>query len=263
MKPYWSLHSKQLPCQSTDPKLVIFLLFIATALLVMLCGSKLTKRHDKDDVQPINIILVLDFFKQLDRRSTDDERDKNLGMAIRYLDQLTKQSIEMRKMDATYDFQGQPWSVMQFNIMEAAMLALKVYPQQDELIYMAFTLLSLVANGNDDIQRRLWEDPNHNDIEFFIKVMRDSLNRAKMEEEPTENEERLSAEIQRKGCLLLGGFDNVDASTKIIKLGGLSVLIDAMQWYRFHAGVCKWALWAVFNLCYDRPKHQCEPLRYR
>jgi hypothetical protein len=90
--------------------------------------------------------------------------------------------------------------------------------------------------------------------------MRDSLERAKMEEDPPENEERLSAEIQRKGCLLLGGFDNADASTKIIEIGGLSVLIDAMQWYRFHAGVCKWALWAAFNLCYDRPKHQCEPL---
>ena len=42
------------------------------------------------------------------------------------------------------------------------------------------------------------------------------------------------------------------------EIGGLDVVVDAMDWYRFHEGVCKWALWAGFHLCYDRHEIQSE-----
>ena len=42
------------------------------------------------------------------------------------------------------------------------------------------------------------------------------------------------------------------------EIGGLDVVVDAMDWYRFHEGVCKWALWEGFHLCYDRHEIQSE-----
>jgi hypothetical protein len=59
--------------------------------------------------------------------------------------------------------------------------------------------------------------------------------------------------------LFLGGFaEHPEGSAKVNEIGGLDVVVDAMDWYRFHEGVCKWALWAGFHLCYDRHEIQSE-----
>ena len=130
------------------------------------------------------------------------------------------------------------------------MLALKSYHNQDKIILLVLTLLSLLTR---DTSQSLLERIS-NDLQFIIDTLNSSLSRAKAIDEPFERDERLSAEIQRRGCLFLGGLaENDDAARHMIEVGGLDCIIDSLSWYRFHSGVCKWGLWAVFHLCYDRP----------
>ena len=38
--------------------------------------------------------------------------------------------------------------------------------------------------------------------------------------------------------------------TKIAEEDGLEAIIDAIDWYRYHAEVCNWGLWTLFTLCF-------------
>ena len=141
--------------------------------------------------------------------------------------------------------------------LDAAMFALESYPAEDRILLLSLTLISLMINNDADLQKELWQDSNH--LQSIITSIQSSLSRAKAVDEPSEKEERLSAELQRRGCLLLGGFaENAEAAARIVELRGLDAIIDTLQWYRFHTGVCKWGLWAVFHLCYDRLEYQSE-----
>jgi hypothetical protein len=181
---------------------------------------------------------ILDFFKR-ESEPSSDERMRNLPMAIRHLNSLAAMQHGNKQMR-----------------LEAAVLALKSYRDEDRVVLLALTQLSLLVN-NDTVLQNLFQQ----DQQLVIKVIQSSLSRAKVLDEPPEKDERLSAEIQRRGCLLLGGCaDNIEATSHIIESGGMDAILDALQWYRFHAGVAKWGLWAVFHLCYDRPEYQSEHL---
>lgn len=74
------------------------------------------------------------------------------------------------------------------------------------------------------------------------------MKRAKACPNPTEEQERISAELQRKGCLYLGALadGDQDIARKIVDEDGMIGLIDMLDWYRFHSDVVNWTLWAIF-----------------
>ena len=99
-------------------------------------------------------------------------------------------------------------------------------------------------------------DDNNNDIKKnYQKVKHSSLLLSSFKVK-----ERLAAELQRSLCLYLGALiddtnddddDNIDSrilTSRIINNGGLHTILDALNWYRFHAGVANWGCWAIFIL---------------
>jgi len=220
--------------------LMIFYL-IATSLLLIL----VTKTNKNRTNETRDLISIHDFFKHASEQSSD-EQVRSSVVAIQHLN-----SIIHLQSDVDED--------NRLLIIELTMLALKSYPDNDKIILLSLTLSSLLANNDAVIQKIIWKDSNY--LQVIIGTMQSSLSRAKAIDEPLEHDERLSAEIQRRGCLFLGGFsDDADAVKQIIDLGGINAVIEALQWYRFHAGVCKWGLWAVFHMCYDRQELQSEYL---
>ena len=137
------------------------------------------------------------------------------------------------------------------------------------------------VNGNNDVISY--------SIAVPIQAMRDALSRAKqcvIEEHDREDEqqrthfvqshehgssssssleqqEQLSAELQRKGCLFLGAIadENKDMATAVVDASGLDAILDAMDWFRFHEDVVNWALWSIFVLCYDHLGNKGELIR--
>jgi len=101
-----------------------------------------------------------------------------------------------------------------------------------------------------------------------------------------EERERISAELQRKACIYLGAIAEMDRTqeewgvddgavggggrhggtglrnaTSIVDDGGLEVILDSLMWFRFHVRVANWALWALFNICYDHGGNKKEFIR--
>jgi hypothetical protein len=218
---------------SSDSIMLLLGVIIAASLILLF-----VTRAAKSSNEAVDLPCILDFFKRASSDQSPDERMSNLPMAIRYLNSLAAMhgNKQMR--------------------LQAAVFALKSYRDDDRVVLLALTQLSLLVNNYTDtsIQNLLQQDQH-----VVIKTIQSSLSRAKLVDEPPEKDERLSSEIQRRGCLLLGGCaENIEAAAHIIGSGGMNAIIDALQWYRFHAGVSKWGLWAVFHLCYDRPEYQCE-----
>jgi len=96
-----------------------------------------------------------------------------------------------------------------------------------------------------------------------IDAMNDALERAKNVNEPSEDREQLSAELQRKSCLLLGALADGDTymATRLVDEGALHTILNALDWYRFHEDLANWALWALFILCYDHTPNKAQLLR--
>lgn len=150
---------------------------------------------------------------------------------------------------------------------DAAYIALKLHPSDDSIVAAAISLLALVA-GDTEVRRRHIEEADRFGLNVPVIAMRDSLRRAKLVEvEESENapekEERLSAELQRKGCLLLGAISDGDKNiaTKVVDEDGLKAVLDAIDWYRYHSDVANWSLWSVFVLCYDHKGNKGELMK--
>lgn len=145
---------------------------------------------------------------------------------------------------------------------EAAYSMLRMYPNDDDAVAAAISLNALVAKDEQVRERHLHEA----DVYGFnvpINAMRASLKRASSVQDAIESEERLSAELQRKACLLLGALadNDVEIATKIVDEGGLEAILDALKWYRFHEQVSNWGLWAIFVLCYEHTGNKQELIR--
>jgi hypothetical protein len=145
---------------------------------------------------------------------------------------------------------------------EAAYIVLGLYPQDDEAVAAAFSLNALVARDSQ-VRERLVLEANMFGVNVILQVMKSSLKRAQDLIEPREEEEQLSAQVQRKACLLLGGLADDDSSlaTKIVDQGGLEAILNALHWYRCHDEVANWGLWAIFVLCYNHNGNKEELLR--
>jgi len=101
-----------------------------------------------------------------------------------------------------------------------------------------------------------------------------------------EEREQLSAELQRKACIYLGAVAEMDrvesvdgginsgignrkndygksvrTATSIVDNGGMEAILETLMWFRFHVHVANWALWALFNICYDHGGNKKELIR--
>lgn len=126
----------------------------------------------------------------------------------------------------------------------------------DDVMSAAFSLLALTAK-NVEVRKRYRLKSNILDIERLIHCLRMALERAINDANTTDTNiskefirkrENIQAEIQRKGCLLLGALSDSDADLAriIAEKGGFEIILNAIDWYRLHEHVCKWGLWSIF-----------------
>lgn len=143
---------------------------------------------------------------------------------------------------------------------EAAYIALRSFPDDDEAVAAALSLNALVAKDEQVRERHLHEADVYG-FNIPINAMRTALKRAQSTQD--EAAERLSAELQRKACLLLGALADNDSTvaTMIVDEGGLEAILDALKWYRFHEEVSNWGLWAIFVLCYEHTGNKKDLIR--
>jgi len=146
---------------------------------------------------------------------------------------------------------------------ESAYIVFRLFPEDDEAVAAAISLNALVAKDEQVRERHLHEA----DVYGFnvpVDAMRAALKRAKSTRSVVEKEERLSAELQRKACLMLGALadNDFEIATKIVDEGGLEAILDALKWYRFHEEVANWGLWAIFVLCYEHAGNKQEMIRH-
>lgn len=144
---------------------------------------------------------------------------------------------------------------------EASYIVLKIQPNDDDAVSSALSLLALVA-GDNEVRRRSIEEADRFGLDTPVIAMRSALARAK-NDDPPEGKERVYAELQRKGCLLLGALSNEDMeiATKVVDEEGLIAVLDAVEWYRFHEDIANWSLWAVFVLCYENLGNKGELIK--
>ena len=145
---------------------------------------------------------------------------------------------------------------------EAAYMVLRMYPSNDVTVSAAISLLAVVA-GDPEVRRRNIEEADKFGLNEPIDALKDGLTRSKQAIDPAEDDERMSAELQRKGCLLLGALSDgdKDMSTQIVDEDGLICITDALDWFRYHEEVCNWGLWAIFALCYDHKGNKAELIK--
>jgi len=182
--------------------------------------------------------------------------------------------------------------------LQAAFMVLENYPCHDEVISSSLALLALVAK-EDSTRKKIFDatvstaacgkyhalptmnhskghgsDQNTSQLiippysaTVPIRVMREALNRAKQRARqnppPEVQEEQLFAEVQRKGCLLLGVLADESTTTKgiaksVVNAGGLEAVFSALEWFRYHKEVANWGLWAVFNFTYHFPSNKID-----
>lgn len=165
---------------------------------------------------------------------------------------------------------------------EAAYLGLVVGPDQDQLVASSLSLLALVA-GQENVRYRHLHEADKYGLNIPIQCMKQALERAKDRPEadhetevnddtPIDNSKngvsqgknlfsaspaltaaQQSAELQRKGCLLLGALADGDSEMArlVAQEGGIEMVLQAISWYRYHADVANWGLWAIFILAYE------------
>ena len=134
---------------------------------------------------------------------------------------------------------------------QAVYLSLAAYPDDNHIVDASFGLLALVGKSELVRERHLHEADKYG-LDVLTKCMTQSLKRAK-DVDGDEGEEQEMAEIQRKGCLMLGALADADSAVtlQIVRDGGLVAILEAISWYRYHVRLANWALWAIFTLCYE------------
>jgi len=134
-----------------------------------------------------------------------------------------------------------------------AFTTMRLYPENDDIIAGSVSLLALVAK-DPQVRKRFKYKPDEFGLNRPITVLRNLLDRAKKEDD--EKKEETLAEIVRKGCLFLGAVCNegqdIGLSSVVVSEGGVELILDAANWFRFHEDVANWALWALFTLSYDQ-----------
>jgi hypothetical protein len=150
---------------------------------------------------------------------------------------LVKQYTKrQRQKQLSPDADGEPNHHLALLCQEAAYIALRLFTNDTAIVASALSLLSLVAK-TVEVRDRHCSDSNYT-IELPIRSMRESLRQAQTVQSSSSNTideaaEQQVAELQRKGCLLLGALSdgNEQLARQIVQNGGMEAAIDAMNWF--------------------------------
>lgn len=149
-----------------------------------------------------------------------------------------------------YGRQGKEPEELSLWCQQAAYIGFRCFANDDELVAASLALLALVAKDERVQERSLYEADRYG-LNIPIECMSAALARAQ-ETEPDGDGEQLSAELQRKGCLMLGAISaSPDVAAQVAQEGGIDAILSAVDWFRCHADVANWSLWALFTICYE------------
>jgi hypothetical protein len=243
-------------------------------ILIQKCGKKrnsYSKKFQNDDASSQSTSRIPGSsmkMKRLEKTADDDSYDDNLEIVClraAYMvlknypsnDEITSSSFSLLALIAKEGF-------VRNNILDATVAGkedcapiLNKNTKADNFSHANTTSI----NSYNEPQRLIV--PTYS-VTIPIRVMKESLRRAKQRARqkppPVVQEEQLSAELQRKGCLFLGVLADQTTSSKctakaIVDSGGLDAIFDSMEWFRYHQEVANWGLWAIFNVIYHYPSH--------
>jgi len=257
--------------------------FVAIAIMYRVLAPQKISPQDQLSIQ-YNIWSAQDIVEDLTRRRDETTSDdKNRGAYVLYRSALLvalpslakkynkhqqqKQRIEQRKADFDATSKNDPSKKNDDPVIDslsllsqqAVYLGLAAYPDDNEVVDASFALLALVGK-NEMTRERHMHQANVYGLNVLARCMGQALDRAK--EVGDKRKEQKMAEIQRKGCLMLGALADGDAdmALQVVQDGGLTSILDAVSWYRFHEQVANWALWAVFILCYENKANKADLL---
>jgi len=93
------------------------------------------------------------------------------------------------------------------------------------------------------------------DVSVYIKFMSNSLEREKCRENENDECAISAAELQRKGCLLVGSLADISPKFQndLVKSNAIQSVLDAARFFRLDVPVTQWAMMALFSICYDNP----------
>lgn len=137
---------------------MLLLLFLVGVLLLFVSVKPNKSRSINADA---DLHSIHDFFKTTNKPKMNGE--KNVISAIRYLNQITKQ------VSAELTNEGQ---LMR---LDTLILALESYANDDRIISLVLTPMSLIAN-KESIQSILLQSGR---LELIVKIVSNSLTRAK------------------------------------------------------------------------------------
>lgn len=128
--------------------------------------------------------------------------------------------------------------------------------QDVDISAASVALLALIAKNAGVRERHRYQADVYG-LDVPVQIIRQGLELAK-EIEDDQAKEQDAAEVQRKSCLLLGALSEGDSDLAqlVSGEGGVEVIMNAARWYRWHAEVGNWALWALFILCYEYPPNK-------
>ena len=240
---------------------------LSILLALVLTGSQGVTEADKIEIRfnastPENLLDDLqklsetDFDKAIGKSNTSRKTHLNDGETrIKYyvegLSALGRKYSESNDQDK-----------LSLRFQQFAFKIVDLYPQKDQIIAGAISLLALIAK-DPRVRKRFKYKAKDYGLNKPILVLKKVLERAKKEND--ERKEELLAEILRKGCLFLGAVCNdgkdLGISSVVVSEGGLELILEAANWFRLHEDFSNWALWAVFTLCYDQISVKAELVR--
>lgn len=215
-------------------------------------ATKELKEAEKQEIR-YNIFEPVDILAELEQLKKSGElNEKVQARCMASLGALAKK----------YHLEMKDSSELPLLCQQAAYISLRLFPEDDDILAGAISLLALVAKKAQVRQRNKYQADEYG-LDRPISALKKALQRAKVEED--EAREEMLAEIQRKGALFLGaladGDKEFDLAASIIEEDGLELILDAAGWYRLHEGVANWALWALFIICYENVRNKIQFVR--
>lgn len=231
------------------------ILFLALVFAVQAAMANI-KEEDKQEIR-CNILDSEDIIAELEalEEASSSQIEPNVAAG------RTQCLASLSAMAKKHSKKERPRNLPLF-CQQAAYITLRLYPLDNEVVGGSIALLALVAKDEEVRQRNKYQADTYG-LDRPIQGLRGVLERAK--KETNEENEGLMAEVLRKGCLLLGAMSDddkvLDLSITIVDEGGLELILDVANWYRYHEEVANWSMWAIFILCYDRLQNKVHFVR--
>lgn len=234
-------------------KIMLGVLFMGAGLFSALKEAmKEIKESEKQEIR-YNIFKSEDILGELEMLEEKNEFNENCR---------TQCMASLAALAKKYNAKEENASSFPLLCQQASYICLRLFPENDDIVAGAISLLALIAKTNQ-VRRRNKYQADEYGLDRPILALKKALDRAKKEED--EAKEELLAEIQRKGALFLGalsdGEKEFDLPIKIVEEDGLELILDAANWFRFHQDVANWTLWAVFIICYESVRNKVQFVR--